>query len=340
MKDWIKQVRYLSNLLLRKMSHINLQLSYACNFRCGICDFYKEPFSSMPRLSHRQVSQIVKKLRVLGPQVISISGGEPLMHPELIQITETLAQDNFPAMITNGWFVTPESARALFTAGLYEASVSVDYIDPKKHDAQRGKEGSWVKAVNALKIFQENRISPHQRVHMISVVMDDNLDDIEPLITLAGQLGVTFLVTLYSCGRGRKEKKNYGQDMSGRLLALRQKYPQFVALRGYIARFTEAAEQGNGILPCYAGKNLMNIGSTGNVSRCIDTLDNPAGNIFTDEFSLIMANLFNQFKAGTCGGCWTSCRGSIETLMYNRSMKNIKDMLLMTKPVPLQKQKV
>lgn len=337
MHGLLTEAAYFKTLFLRRMAHINLQLSYLCNFRCEICDFYKEPFTKLPRLSPEQVKCIVSKLSALGPQVISISGGEPLMHPDIIQITKTLAENNFPAMITNGWSVTPEKAHALFEAGLYEASVSLDYIDPANHDRQRGRSGAWEKAAAALKILHEQRTEPHQRVHMISVVMDDNLADIEPLIQLAGEIGVTYLVTLYSSARGRKAIKQFDTDLSSHLLYLHKKYPQFVALRGYISRFTEASINDNGILPCYAGKNLMNIGSTGSVSRCIDTLDTPAGNIFTDELDAILKRLEEQFKAGRCGGCWTSCRGSIETLMYDWSFRNLADMRTMTKPIPIDK---
>ncbi len=41
------------------------------------------------------------------------------------------------------------------------------------------------RAVNALNILSENRIRPYQRGQMISVIMDDNVEEIEPLIHVA-----------------------------------------------------------------------------------------------------------------------------------------------------------
>ena len=333
--DSQKRLRYVDSFLRKRLIHLNLQLLYTCNFRCHICDFWKEPYRSLPQLSVPQIQVIAEKLKQLGPQVISLGGGEPLMHKELLNIVRILSHNNFLAMICNGWFVTPENARALFQAGMYEVSISVDYAMPQKHDEQRGVEGAFERAVNGLKTLHENRVSPHQRVQMISVVMDDNLADIEPLILQARKIGVTYLVTLYSDGRGKKETKASCQDVSEHLLKLKRKYRDFVALPRYLEQFSEAVAN-NGIVPCYAGKNLFNIDSQGNVTLCIDRLDDPVGNILTDDIHDLEQKLLDQHRKNHCRGCWTSCRGSLEPMMYGKNkLRDFWHFYQMTKDVPL-----
>src|SRR3989338_1162726 len=264
-----KKLRYCMHIAGRAMVHLNLQILYKCNFKCGICDFWRSPeFTSLQELSAAQARLMAEKLRPIGPLIVSIGGGEPLMHPEVEEITKAFSPDHFPVMITNGWFITPAKARALFEAGMHEVSVSVDYAYPARHDAQRGVPGSWERAVSALKILNENRVNPGQRVHMITVVMEDNLDDIEKHIELSASMGITYLVTLYSTGRGRRTGLQLSPELSSRLLALKKKHRNFVALRGYLGRFSEAAVENNSISPCYAGVNLFNIDSSGNVTRC------------------------------------------------------------------------
>jgi MoaA/NifB/PqqE/SkfB family radical SAM enzyme len=315
--------------------HLNLQILYQCNFRCTICDFWKEPYKSMPHLSAMDARTIAGKLGSTGPLIVSIGGGEPLLHPELTEIVRTFAQDHFPVMICNGWYMTAHQARDLFKAGLYEVSISLDYADPAKHDSQRGMPGAFDRAVAGLEMLHANRTHPRQRVHMISVIMDDNLDEIEPLIRLARKMGITYLITLYSHARGSKASRNPDHDVSARLLDLRKRYPNFVGVRGYLSRFTEATS-GKGVLPCYAGKNLFNIDCQGNVTRCIDRLDNVAGNILKEDFRTIERALGNQHQENDCGECWTSCRGNIETLMYGtRRLGNLIDSHEVTKRVPL-----
>jgi MoaA/NifB/PqqE/SkfB family radical SAM enzyme len=98
------------------------------------------------------IRTVGRKLSYLGPQIVSIGGGEPMLHHDLIRIVEELSRYHFPVMITNGWYMTPELARALFSAGMYEVSVSLDYADPGKHDSQRGRRGAFDRAVNALRV--------------------------------------------------------------------------------------------------------------------------------------------------------------------------------------------
>jgi len=331
--DWTKKVRFARSFMWGRMVHVNLQLLYTCNYRCTICDFWKPNWRHKPLLSVDQTEVISEKLNCLGPQIISIGGGEPMLHPDLVAIVRALARHHFPVMITNGSLVTPELARNLFKAGMVEISVSVDYADPRKHDAQRGVSGAHAKAIEALRVLQENRTHPEQRVNMISVILEDNLQEVEPLIEVCQKLGITYLVTLYSPSRGAKAERPPAAEVSRRLLELKRRYRHFVALRGYLARFTEAVAE-NGIGPCYAGRNLCNIDCQGDVSLCIDRLEDPVGNILTDDIFVLEQRLLERHKTNQCRDCWTSCRGSIEALRYGQNrLANLIDYYQMTRPV-------
>ncbi|MCP4346088.1 MAG: radical SAM protein [Desulfobacterales bacterium] len=323
------------SFLRKKLIHCNLQLLYQCNFKCKICNFWKEPYKNSPRLSVQQVRIISEKLKQIGPLVISIGGGEPLLHDELTEIAGILSKNNFTVMISNGWFMTPEKAHSLFSTGMYEISISLDYADPAKHDELRRKNGAFDRALNALKMLHENRVYPYQRVNMITTVFEDNLEDIEPLICLCRDIGITYLVSCYSPARGDIQQGADPGKFSARLMELKKKYRHFVAMRGYLSRFSEAVSN-NGISPCYAGKNLFNIDSQGDVTLCIDRLDDPAGNILTDDTELIEKKLLEQHRTNKCIGCWTSCRGPTETLLYGKQrLSNWFDYYRMTKDIGL-----
>ena len=334
--EFSKRARLLYSGLRKRLIHLNLQLLYQCNFKCDICDFWNPPFTEMPKMSLEQIRIIAEKLKPLGPQFISVGGGEPLMHENLCDIISLLARDNFPVMICNGWFMTPEKARALFEAGIYEVSISVDYANAARHDAQRNMPGAYDRALKALVMLNENRVHADQRVHMISVVMEDNIDEIEPLVKMSKDMGITYLLSFYCNSRGRKEARISPKEIARRLLDIQSRYPEFVSLPEYLGRFAEAGEAGHGIGPCYAGKNLYNIDCLGNVTRCIDRLDDPVGNIFTDSLGHLVKGLHRQFLSQDCTQCWTSCRGSIEALLYGkRKIANLAAYYQMIKPMPL-----
>jgi radical SAM protein with 4Fe4S-binding SPASM domain len=331
-----KKLRFAKSFLRNRLVHVNLQILYSCNYRCNICDFWKPAWRDKPSLSAAQVQLISEKLNLLGPQIISIGGGEPMLHPELTEIVRALARHHFPVMITNGSLVTPRLARELFAAGMVEISVSVDYASAQKHDAQRGVVGAHARALEALKILHENRTSPEQRVNMISVIMKDNLPDVERLIETCRTLGITYLLTLYSRSRGSKPERLAAADISAQLLALKRRYRHFVALRGYLEQFTRAVAE-NGIGACQAGRNLWNIDSQGNVGPCIDRLEDPVGNILLDDVFELQRRLLERHRGNQCRDCWTSCRGSIEAVRHGRhKLGNLLDYYQMVRRVPLK----
>ncbi len=335
--DLPKKLRFCVSLLRRRLIHVNLQLLYTCNYRCGICDFWKPQWKNQPRLSAAQVGIIAGKLAKIGPQIVSIGGGEPMIHDELPEIVGLLSKQHFPVMITNGSLVTEELARELWRKGMVEISVSLDYADPARHDTQRGHPGAYAAGVKALRILHATRTHPEQRVNLISVMLDDNLDDIEALIGLSEELGISYLMTLYSHSRGDKAVRPPPAEVSRRLLELKKQHRHFVALRGYLGRFTEAMETG-GIGPCYAGRNLCNIDSTGQLGLCIDRLSAPVGNILTDDIFELERRLLDQHLNNRCRDCWTSCRGSIESVLYGkRKLGSLLDYYQMTRPIPLGK---
>ncbi len=337
LREQRKIFQYFYSFLQKGLVHVNLQLLYDCNFKCDICDFWKTSYKDYPRLSIDQVKLISEKLKHFGPQIISIGGGEPLIHNNLVEITNVLSENNFPVMISNGWYVTPENAKSIFNAGMYEVSISVDYISPEKHDTQRQMDGSFDRAIKALKVLNENRSNSRQRVHMISVVMDDNIEDIEPLIQLSEKIGITYLVTFYSSSRGKKSNRYAEDEIANHLLKLKRKYKSFVAITDYLSQYAKSGVNGKPATRCYAGKNLLNINSQGDITYCIDRLDEPLGNIFSDTVDQLNQKILNKHNhINKCNDCWTSCRGNIESIMYGKkSFKNYYNLYEMTKRVPL-----
>ncbi len=303
-----------SAFLRRRLVHCNLQVTYRCNFRCRICDFWKEKHPASEELTPEQVRIAGRQLARLGTMIVSLGGGEPLIREDLYQLTAILRDTgHFPILITNGWFVNESVAKDILRAGLQEISVSVDYADAARHDELRGRTGAWERAVKALELLHRHRPDRRCRVHMISVLMDDNLEDVEKLLALARDLGVTYYLNLYSSGRGTKAPRLPGSEVQRHLLDLKRRYPEFVTLTSYLERFDAAIRDG-GVGGCEGGTLFLNVGSGGEVSRCIDTLGESAGNILSDDVFAIRDRLARLRTEKPCAACWTSCRGFAECM--------------------------
>lgn len=325
-----KSLLLVSAFLRKKFIHCNLQVTYRCNFKCQICDFWKNDYAEADELSTEDIKVISKKLKELGTLIVSLAGGEPLIREDLYEIIKILDKHHFPILITNGWFIDEGNSKRLFQAGLQEISVSLDYANPAKHDAQRGLEGAFAKAVSALELLLKNRPSRKNRVHMITVLMDDNLQEIEPLIKLAKEIGVTYMVNLYSFNRGTKTGKLPANNVTNYLLSLKKKYKEFITLHSYIEKLDQAITYG-GIGDCQTGRLLLNIDNKGNVARCTETLDEPVGNIIKESMSAIKMKLWQRYKNQKCALCWTSCRGFAESMYSPPRLRQLKDFLVTVK---------
>jgi MoaA/NifB/PqqE/SkfB family radical SAM enzyme len=86
----------------------------------------------------------------LGTQIITISGGEPLLHPDLDEILRAIRSHNIIAtIITNGYLLTPERIERLNRAGLEHLQISIDNVNPdnvsKKSLKVLDKKLEWLK---------------------------------------------------------------------------------------------------------------------------------------------------------------------------------------------------
>src|SRR6266853_5339581 len=99
-----------------------------CNLACEYCNEYDDFSKPVPT---EVMFQRVDKLGALGTSVVTISGGEPLLHPELDQIIDRIRQNGIVAgMITNGYLLVPERIERLNGAGLEWLQISIDNVNP------------------------------------------------------------------------------------------------------------------------------------------------------------------------------------------------------------------
>jgi MoaA/NifB/PqqE/SkfB family radical SAM enzyme len=99
-----------------------------CNLACGYCNEYDKVSEPVPlELMNRRLD----KLGALGTSIVTISGGEPLMHPELDEIIRRIRSHKMIAgLISNGYYFTPERIKRLNDAGLEYLQISIDNIEP------------------------------------------------------------------------------------------------------------------------------------------------------------------------------------------------------------------
>jgi len=119
-----------------------------CNLACAYCNEYDD--FSQP-VSLEEMYRRVDKLAELGATLVTISGGETLLHPQLDDIISRIRSHGIIAgLITNGYLLTPQRIQQLNEAGLDHLQISIDNVQPdevsKKSLKVLDKKLLWLKA--------------------------------------------------------------------------------------------------------------------------------------------------------------------------------------------------
>ncbi|MGC1784562.1 MAG: radical SAM protein [Acidobacteriaceae bacterium] len=99
-----------------------------CNLSCTYCNEFDEVSEPVPL---PEMLRRIDDLARLGTSVVTISGGEPLLHPELDQIIDRIRHHGrIAGMITNGYLLVPDRIARLNRAGLDHMQISIDNVQP------------------------------------------------------------------------------------------------------------------------------------------------------------------------------------------------------------------
>jgi MoaA/NifB/PqqE/SkfB family radical SAM enzyme len=99
-----------------------------CNLACAYCNEYDKTSDPVaPALLERRLDA----LAALGTSIVTLTGGEPTLHPQLDDLIRRVRRHGMLAgLITNGFFLMPERIRQLNDAGLDHMQISIDNVEP------------------------------------------------------------------------------------------------------------------------------------------------------------------------------------------------------------------
>ncbi len=99
-----------------------------CNLACGYCNEYDKTSDPVPFV---EMQKRIDKLASFGTSLIVISGGEPMMHPQICDIIAYIRSKNMLCgLISNGYYMTRENIRKLNEARLDYLQISIDNVTP------------------------------------------------------------------------------------------------------------------------------------------------------------------------------------------------------------------
>ena len=199
--------------------------------------------------------------------------------------------------------LTPERALSLWNAGVHQFNISLDYLD-ERHDRQRGIPGLSAKILAAIPAMRARGID---NVRFNTVIKNDNLDQILPIVRRAAELGVGVNFSVYTDAKnGNKDFLIDGDALEqtrgvvSELLAFKRRRRGVITNSDYYLEQIPRYLRGDMTEPCRSGIRTIHIDPAGYVKRCPD---------FPTDFHW---RDFAKYEPVDCNACYYACRGEAQ----------------------------
>jgi len=292
-----------------------------CNLTCKHCYSISADTDFPNELDREQVFTVMDDLKQFRVPVLILSGGEPLLRPDIFEIAHRAKDMGFyTALSTNGTLIDEQNIDQIADVGFDYLGISIDGIRAT-HDKFRRKEGAFEESMHGLRLCRDQGI----KVGLRFTMTQDNAEELPQLLDLmdAEQIDKFYFSHLNYAGRGNKNRKDdvflnttrWAMDLlferaledarSGRgtefvtgnndadgvylLLWVKRHFPgQFEHIRNKLVQWG-----GNS-----SGVNVANIDNQGNVHPDTMWWDYDLGNVKQRPFSEIWMDTSDPIMAG------------------------------------------
>ncbi len=303
---------------------IALNLTERCNLACAHCylDAKVLKQGAVDELGTGDLKRVLSEIAEIGPEtMVVLTGGEPTLRPDLPELARHASGLGLMVVVgTNGMLLRPDRIRQLQDAGVAGMGISVDSLNPRIHDAFRGKKGAWAKTMQGIDACKDAGM-PFQ-VHFSAT--DETADEIDDMVDFARDLGAMVLNVFFMVCTGRGEKYSgmapEKYDRVLRRVAIAAKREKRLMVRAKCAPHFKriamemdpdwaiTAAHGYDAGGCIAATRYARITPTGEVTPC-PYMENSAGSVKRQSFAEIWrdAPVLNALRApkleGRCGAC-------------------------------------
>jgi radical SAM protein with 4Fe4S-binding SPASM domain len=142
---------------------VSWNLTYRCNLACEHCyldaggtpQVGTENFADRSELGTEECFQVIDDIASFAPECVTIlTGGEPLLRRDILEIVKRASERGLWVVVgTNGVRITENVAKRLAEAGARGLSLSLDALDPDRHDGFRKVRGAWHNTVEGAQIL-------------------------------------------------------------------------------------------------------------------------------------------------------------------------------------------
>jgi len=302
---------------------ISWNLTKRCNLNCAHC-YLDADFRGGLRsdeLSTPECFRVIDQIAEVNPNAFLIlTGGEPLLRPDIYEIIRYAADKKFMVVLgTNGTLINHATAKKIKAAGTHGVGISIDSMEPARHNTFRGVDKAWENSMKAFDILNETGVDFLLQMS----VSDMNYREIPEVVAFAEKVGaIAFNLYFLVCtgrGQGNTDISNEAyeealktlyrlqMEYKGRLMINSKCAPQYkrvVYENDPDSVYTRTYSGG-----CPAGTHYSRISPEGNLTPC-PFIAESVGSLKTSTFkelwteAPLMRELRDRKKLeGKCGTC-------------------------------------
>jgi MoaA/NifB/PqqE/SkfB family radical SAM enzyme len=288
--------------LRRRPVLVHFEVTMRCNAHCGFCDYWKTD----PAARATELASFADAARFFNPMLVTFTGGEPTLRRDLEDLVAEVDRAislKYITLITHGAMLTKERAMSLWKAGVNQFNISLDYLD-ERHDRQRGIPGLSDRIQKVVPAMREQGIDG---IRFNTVIKNDNLDQLLPIVQRAAALGAGVNFSVYTDSKnGNKDFLMSPGDLAhaeaviAELLAFKRRKRGVITNSDYYLEQIPRYLRGEMTEPCQSGIRTIHIDPTGRVKRCPD---------FPTDFHW---RDFERYRPVDCNACYYACRGEAQ----------------------------
>ena len=257
----------------KPLENLEIEITNQCNLKCKHC--FNKYLNKYYNLSVEKFEQIIVEGRKIGLQIVTITGGEPLLHNCFNEFVKILKKYKMPFILfSNGWNLDEKLINELSDSTLFKINISCDGHDSKSHDEFRGVSGSFSRVIKAANLLKKYKIP----FEFSCVLHKKNIDNVKKMINLFNSFGVQYAFDFII--KEGNASKNY-EDIS----ISETEYAKTIVLNSSALKINKID------IFCGICINMLYISSNGDVKLC-PSLSNEyvIGNVFQRGLETIWAS--------------------------------------------------
>lgn len=265
-----------------------IHITKRCNLHCPHC--YAVKTKSNEEMPTSSIIALIDTLIEQDGDSLTISGGEPLLHPEIKSILSHASKKLSVRLLTNGTLINRKMAIFLAEHKIY-VQISLDGATPLIHDAIRG-EGTYERVIKAIQLLQD--AGAGDRLNLCTTLMEKNANDWQELIAFAENKNIPLLRFLHLREIGRAGNnpsarpltsaayENFIAHLNQMQFNRNQKVELTCGMSGLLLKMPEPFKKDD--IWCPVGR-MMVIDTNGNVYPCVLMMRDQffLGNIFSQS---------------------------------------------------------